>query len=143
MFCTVEEAYKILNLEDPILFQNRVLDLYLTNMATSPEAEELFLSLRRTGKTTYYAVEAAIYLLSGRDVYYFCFTMAESIRIKELVNNYLHRIVEVRGPSNVYCIGQLKVERTKSSNKEDILAEVAELLMSVNYYNYYAIFDIF
>lgn len=141
MTCTIELAYQILEFEDPILFQNKILDLYISRIDSEPQAKENFLLLRRTGKTTYYAVEAAISLLSGKDVFFYSKT--NEAEIDSQIKNYLHKIINHIGSNNIYMIGRLKVERVKSSNKSDVMIDVIEKLVDISSHNYYAIFDLF
>lgn len=95
----LHQAYQILELEDPITYQQRVLNFYLEQAHNNDgffDSEivfrERFLFLRQTGRTTFKCVDAALRILRGKDVMFFTHNMRSSKRCKEIIENYIQRL---------------------------------------------------
>lgn len=114
MKISIEEAYKILELEDHTDFQSKMMKHHIDglhkemNTSSDMYMKEAFLYMRQTGRTTYKCVDAAVRLLAGDDVLFLTHNHAASKRVREIIKNYIWEIGH-RNKISYLDVGELKI----------------------------------
>lgn len=116
---SIAEAYRVLQLEDPISFQNKKMNYYISEIHKGlSESEDMylkesFLYMRQTGKTTYKCVDAAVRLLDGKDVMFICHNMSMRKRVEEIIKKYTWTL-GLENQINHLDVGRLEVRSANS-----------------------------
>jgi hypothetical protein len=130
MKISIEEAYKILDLEDHNDFQNKRISNSIEQIRSGEDIslsegmflKECFLYMRQTGRTTYKCVDAAVRLLNGEDIMYITHNISNSKRVKEIIKNYTWTL-GLEYKADYLSVGKLEVagatnfERIKTATR--------------------------
>lgn len=113
----ISEAYKQLDLENPIKYQKKILDIYAKKIRNQNEDvetyKESFILLRRTGKTTYKCVRAAVEMINGRHILFITRDDISKKYTEEKIQEILKNLTK---DQEIKELGRLDVVSKLSSN---------------------------